>query len=95
MSETAADTPTGRGSTLLYYDLVSWRRRCLAGGTGRTEIATWTATGPERLALLASPSRLWVSLAAALAGAIVLIAAGPNAAARHRRARIVAPLSIL
>jgi hypothetical protein len=96
MSETAADTPTGRGNTLLIT--IS----CLGAGVAvwllpaTVEIATWTATGPERLALLASPSRLWISLAAALAGAFVLIAAGPNAAAqRSSRARIVAPLSIL
>ncbi len=60
------------------------------------EITTWTEAGPERLALLPSVSRLWFSLAAAVAGAVVLIAAGPNAAAqRASRARIVAPLSIL
>src|SRR5262245_40151776 len=95
MSETAADTPTGRGSTLLIT--IS----CLGAGVAfwllpaTVEIATWTSTGPERLALLASPSRLWFSLSAALAGAVALIATGPNAAAqRSSRARIVAPLSI-
>jgi hypothetical protein len=96
MSETAADTPTARRSTLLIT--IS----CLGAGVAvwllpaTVEIATWTEAGPERLALLASPSRLWFSLAAALAIAAVLIAAGPNAAAqRSSRARIVAPLSIL
>jgi hypothetical protein len=96
MSETAADTPTGRGSTLLIT--IS----CLAVGVAAwllpasVEITTWKETGPERLALLPSVSRLWLLLAAATAAACVLIAAGPDAAAqRSRRARIVAPLSIL
>jgi hypothetical protein len=96
MSETTVETPTAQRSALLIT--IS----CLGAAVAvwllpaTVEITTWTEAGPERLALLPSVSRLWFSLAAAVAGAAVLIAAGPNAAAqRAGRARIVAPLSIL
>src|SRR5262245_31554909 len=95
MSKTAAHTPTGRGSTLITIS-------CLGAAVAAwlvpatVEITAWTEAGPERLALLPPLSRLWFSLAAALTGAAIMIAAGRNAAAqRSSRARIVAPLTIL
>src|SRR5262245_2020908 len=93
MSETAADAPTDRGSTLLIT--IS----CLGAAIAVwllpavVEITTWTETGPERLALLPSVVRLWLLLAAAAAAAAVLIATRP--AQRARRAQIIAPLAIL
>jgi hypothetical protein len=96
MSETVAETPTGRGSALLIT------MSCLGAAVAAwllpatVEITTWTKTSAERFALLPPVSRLWLLLVAAITAATVLIVAGPNAAAqRARRAQIVAPLSIL
>jgi hypothetical protein len=60
------------------------------------DIVAWPPAGPGRVALFAPLFRLWPALGAGLVAAAALLFAGSrSAAARAKRALIVAPLSLL